>query len=139
MRLLLDTHAWIWAVDPTAGALAPEARKLLEDGSNDVLFSAASAWEIAIKYALGKLTLPASPEDFLPQHVARASMEWLPVLPVHALRVASLPRHHSDPFDRLLVAQALVEDLALVTADARFTDYGVKIVPAGSSHPRSRT
>jgi PIN domain nuclease of toxin-antitoxin system len=132
MRLLLDTHAWIWAADPTTGTLAPDARRLIEDGGNEVWFSAASAWEIAIKYALGKLALPAPPAEFVPEHVARATMAWLPVLPPHALRVAELPSLHHDPFDRLLIAQALVEDLVVVTADERFAAYGVEVVPAGS-------
>jgi PIN domain nuclease of toxin-antitoxin system len=136
MRLLLDTHAWIWAVDPTTGTLDDEPRKLIEDGANEVLFSVASAWEIAIKHVLRKIVLPAAPEFFVPEQVAVASMTWLPVLPLHALRVASIPQHHRDPFDRLLIAQALIEDLVVVTSDSHFATYGVQVVPASSRRKR---
>jgi PIN domain nuclease of toxin-antitoxin system len=130
MRLLLDTHVWIWVTDPATGQLDPAVHALIEDGANDVVFSAASAWEIAIKCALGKLKLPAPPEDFVPEHVARASMTWLPIGPAHALRVATLPHYHRDPFDRLLVAQALMEGLRVVTADPTFRRYGVEVIEA---------
>lgn len=131
MRLLLDAHAWIWAVDPTTGTLDPDARALIEDGANEVLFSVASAWEIAIKHGLGKLALPGDPEEFVPDHVSRASMTWLGITPAHALRVATLPPHHDDPFDRLLIAQAIMDNLTVVTSDSRFALYGVEVIPAG--------
>lgn len=130
MRLLLDTHAWLWAIDPNTGTLRTDVREAIEEGSNDVFLSAASAWELAIKFAHGKIDLPAPPEEFVPEHVERASMTWLPITPAHALRVAALPRHHSDPFDRLLVAQALMEDLIVVTADRHFRRYGVQVLRA---------
>jgi PIN domain nuclease of toxin-antitoxin system len=130
VRLLLDTHTLLWAIDPTLGRLHPDTQDAIEDGANDVLVSAASAWEIGIKHSLGKLKLPSAPEQFIPEHVARASLTWLSVVPAHALRVASLPRHHSDPFDRLLVAQALLEELIVVTADPLFARYGIDVMRA---------
>lgn len=129
MKLLLDTHVWLWATS-WPERLAPRARDVIEDGANEVFFSVASAWEIAIKYALRKLALPHPPEVYVPEHVARAAMTWLVVKPDHALRVAVLPRHHADPFDRLLVAQAQIEQLVLITADPRFEPYGIDVLRA---------
>jgi len=95
-----------------------------------VLFSAASGWEIAIKFALGRLPLPAVPEQFVPERLARDGISVLPVELVHALRVATLPKLHRDPFDRLLVAQAMVEGVPLLTADRRVAAYAIETIPA---------
>lgn len=125
MRLLLDTHTLLWwlADDPR---LADPARSEIADPANDVLVSAASAWEIAIKAALGKLSLP----DDLEEQLAGNSFSPLPILVRHALAVRDLPDHHRDPFDRLLVAQARIEDLTIVTADACIPRYDVSVLPA---------
>ena len=119
-RLLVDTHALLWWLtdDPDLSAMAREA---LAEPANDVLVSAASVWEIAIKRALGKLEAP----DDLPDHIAAQGFGWLPVAAEHAWRVRDLPPHHRDPFDRLLVAQALVEHMPIVSADPRLRAYGV--------------
>ena len=119
MRVLLDTHVLLWAVTDSRKLKAP-ARALLES-AEAVYVSAASIWEVAIKAALGKTD--ADPEA-LAKELEPSGFRPLPVTPFHAARVARLPRHHGDPFDRLLLAQALSEPLILVTADARLLPYG---------------
>ncbi len=115
--------------------MAPErftedSRSLLEASENDLYLSAASAWEIAIKYGLGKLTLPGRPARLIPELMSKTAVAALPVLHSHALRVADLPMHHRDPFDRLLVAQAQLEDLPILTADPQLELYEVAILRA---------
>ncbi len=121
-RLLVDTHALLWWLGDDPG-LSTLARDLLADPENEPLVSSATVWEIAIKRAAGKLRVP----DDLPERIADAGFGWLPVAPRHAWEVHALPMHHRDLFDRLLVAQSLAERLPLVTADARFSDYGVDV------------
>lgn len=127
MRLLLDTQVFLWAAG-TPERLSPRARRAVEAGGNEVFLSAASVWEIAIKTQIGRLLLTHDFESFVPERMAERSLVALPVLMPHAVKVASLPDVHRDPFDRLLVAQAIVEDLHLVTADRRLRDYPVKVV-----------
>ena len=105
MRLLLDTHAFLWFVlnDPS---LTPTAKGLIADPANDILLSPASYWEIAIKVSLGKYSVPGSFETFFNNQIAINGFAILPISVAHASRVAALPFHHRDPFDRLLVAQA---------------------------------
>jgi len=129
VRLLLDTQVWLWMV-ATPERLAPSARALVTAADNELLFSAASAWEIAIKHALGKLTTPEPPDVFVPRLMAQLGITPLPVLHRHALHVATLPPRHRDPFDRLLVAQAQIEDLPVLTADRSFGLYEVDVLPA---------
>jgi PIN domain nuclease of toxin-antitoxin system len=121
-RLLVDTHVVLWwlADDP---ALSPTARDAIADPTNEPLVSAASVWEIAIKRSLGKLTT----RDDLPDRIAAEGFAWLPISAQHAWRVRELPLHHRDPFDRILVAQALTERLPVVTDDAHFGEYGVEV------------
>lgn len=130
MKLLLDTHCFLWwfADDPRLGV---GARELVGDGENDVYLSAASSWEIAIKVSLGKLALPEPPDVYVPSRLAAQEIQGLPIEHVHALRVASLPAHHQDPFDRLIVAQAQIEKLPLLTADEKIAVYEVEAVWAG--------
>ena len=130
MRLLLDTVAWIWSVSATE-RLNQEARDLLSDSSQEVYFSAVSAWEIAIKVALGRLSFPEPPPILVPREMARLGLRPLPVNHHHALAVYDLPRHHGDPFDRLLIAQARVEGLTLLTADRDIQKYSVQLLWAG--------
>jgi len=130
MKALLDTHVWLW-LQTTPERLSGEALALVEDTSNDLFLSAASAWEIAIKYALGKLPLPEPPDRYVPSRLELSGTAALPVEIRHAVRVAALPPHHRDPFDRLLIAQAQLEDLVLVTADGQLAAYGVEMISVG--------
>ena len=120
--MLLDTHALLWWLtdDPS---LSPLARSAIATPGDDAFVSAASVWEIAIKRSLGKLRAP----DDLLDLISAEGFSWLPVSAEHAWAVAVLPLHHSDPFDRLLIAQAGVEDIPIVTGDERFSAYDVRI------------
>jgi PIN domain nuclease of toxin-antitoxin system len=125
VRLLLDTHIALWAISDDA-RLPAEARTLIADPDNDVLVSAASIWEIAIKHALargGPNDMPISGRQAL-KHFQAAGYETLAVTAAHAASVDRVPPKHSDPFDRLLVAQALAEPLHLLTHDAQLAQYG---------------
>ncbi len=105
-------------------------RALVTAIENDLFLSAASAWEMAIKYSLGKLRLPGPPADVVPELMAKTAVSPLPVHHSHALHVARLPPHHRDPFDRLLIAQAQLEDLPILTADVQFEPYDVTLIKA---------
>src|SRR5919197_5330170 len=105
MRILLDTQCWLWMAAAPEKLSAP-ALSLVQTTDNELFLSAASAWEIGIKYALKKLPLPEPPEQYVPTRLERLRTSPLPIDIPHALRVAGLPPHHRDPFDRLLVAQA---------------------------------
>lgn len=127
MRLLLDTHTFLWwNVDDDR--LSQSARALITDPANQVLISAASAWEMAIKSARGRLTLPMPVRRYVSTRVASQGFEVLPINLSHALAVAELPEFHADPFDRLLVAQSQLEDIPLVTADRWIGRYEVRIL-----------
>ena len=125
MRLLLDTHVVLWSLTEPL-KLRGETREALEDAQNDVFVSAVSGWEIAVKRALGKLEAPDDLEagvrqqGFLPLHLTF----------LHAEQAGALPPHHGDPFDRMLVAQAQVEGLVVVTRDARIPLYGIRTMAA---------
>jgi PIN domain nuclease of toxin-antitoxin system len=125
MTLLLDTHAFLWWLDDP-GLLSAAARKAIGDGKNTVYISAAVIWEISIKRALGKLD---APEDLVEAMAANRFLP-LPVTIPHALAVQTLPDHHRDPFDRLLVAQARHEGFRLVTRDSNIPRYGVPCIVA---------
>lgn len=129
MKLLLDTQIWIWMVE-APDRLPPSIRRIVSPSRSQCFLSAVSALEIAIKYRLGKLKLSADPTHLVPEWMARTDTTPLPVLHRHALHVGSLPLHHHDPFDRVLIAQALIEDLTIVTTDRRFASYDVKVLPA---------
>ena len=126
MRVLLDTHAFLWGIadDPR---LSQPARRAIADATERFL-SLASCWEIAIKVSRGRLTLPKAIERFVPEQLGLNEFQILPVDLDDVARVATLPLHHRDPFDRLLAAQALSEELTLVSADPVFRKYGVKRV-----------
>jgi PIN domain nuclease of toxin-antitoxin system len=124
VRLLLDTHAVLWWLADES--LTAEARDAIRDPANMVAVSAVSAWEISIKKALGKLSAP----DDLEQQVHANGFTPLPISIAHGVAAGRLDRHHEDPFDRILIAQALAEGLMIVTRDKRFGDYGVALLPA---------
>lgn len=129
MRLLLDTHCLLWARAEPA-RLSKGARAALLDPRNNLFVSAVSVWEIVIKHALGKLKLARSPQTLVPELIAATQAAELPISHAHALRVGRLPRHHADPFDRLLIAQSQVEGLTILTADKRFSAYDVEVLKA---------
>lgn len=104
---------------------------MVRDAQNSLLLSAASSWEIAIKHALGKLPLPEEPATYVPERMRRSGVDGIAVDHAHALHVASLPSHHRDPFDRLLIAQAQLEGLVILTADPSFQLYDVELHRAG--------
>jgi PIN domain nuclease of toxin-antitoxin system len=122
MAVLLDTHAFLWWVTDDR-RLTRRARHTI--GGTDCLLSVASCWEMAIKVSLGKLTVPGAVDRFVQQQLEVNGFNLLPIALEHTGRVAALPFHHRDPFDRLLAAQALSEGLSLVTADPGFRRYGV--------------
>jgi PIN domain nuclease of toxin-antitoxin system len=128
MRILLDTHVLIWAlIEPQR--LAATTRRLLEDAGNEILFSAASIWEIAIKISLGRADFQIEPSEIIDAAISSGFTE----LPVHAhvaLQVSSLPPHHRDPFDRLLIAQAMTEPALFYTADRQLDPYSELVRPA---------
>ena len=124
MKLLLDSHAFLWFVwdDPQLSATAKAA---IEDPANRKLVSVASGWEIAIKAGNGKLMLGAPAEVFVPRELARNGFELLEIALAHATAVEMLPQYHKDPFDRLLIAQAQIEGIPIVSVDAAFDPYGI--------------
>lgn len=129
MNYLLDTHVLLWAL-AEPGKLGAYARTLLTDPRHEVWVSSASLWEIAIKYQAGKLPLPGAPVSLFPPYLEAAGFRTLAVQPVHALAVGALPAIHRDPFDRMLVVQAIHEGLTFMTVDPVFERYGVAIVHA---------
>ncbi len=124
MRLLLDTHILIWAVE-WPSQLSQLAREVLEDPANDLMVSAATVWEVAIKVGLTKLTLSVPYRQWMNQALSDLNATILPITVEYAAVQSSLPNHHRDPFDRLLVAQAQVEAMPLISSDAIFDQYGV--------------
>jgi PIN domain nuclease of toxin-antitoxin system len=122
--LLLDTHAMLWFFwdDPQ---LSAKAKSAIEDANNRKVVSVASCWEISIKAGLGKLELGESSRTFLPREIARNNFELLSITLDHATATETLPLHHRDPFDRLLIAQSIVENLQVVGADPEFDPYGI--------------
>ena len=127
MKALLDTHTFLWwnLNDPQ---LSHRVRDFIGDGRNEIYFSAASAWEIAIKAAKGRLTLPEDPDQYVANRMIQHHFSALPVEISHALHVYKLRQIHSDPFDRLLIAQSQMEDLPLLTADSVISSYPVKVI-----------
>lgn len=126
MRFLIDTQTWLW-MQTSPGRLSDDALAVVSDGGQELLLSAASSWEIAIKYALGKLPLPVPPAEYVADRMRSSGVRALPVQHAHALGVAELPAHHRDPFDRLLVVQAQLENLTILTADRTFDRYEVAV------------
>jgi PIN domain nuclease of toxin-antitoxin system len=127
MRILLDTHCWLWwLIAPER--LSPSGIETIRARDNELFLSAASAWEIAIKYSAGRLRLPIEPAEFVRSRLAASETVALAVQHYHALQVVHLPPHHRDPFDRLLIAQAQVEALTIMTADPSFRRYDVEVI-----------
>lgn len=124
MRCILDTHAFLWFVldDPQ---LSSKALGVISDLNNVLLLSPASYWEIAIKVSLGKYEIPGSFQDWLEKQLSINGFEILPIQVSHAAKVTTLPFYHRDPFDRLLIAQSLVENIPIISTDGKFDQYSV--------------
>jgi PIN domain nuclease of toxin-antitoxin system len=126
-RLLLDTHAFLWWIDD-APQLTDTARRAIGDASNECYLSVASCWELAINSSLGKLRLAKPLERFVSEQLSANGFNLLHIELRHTAKIEKLPFHHRDPFDRLLIAQALTEKLTLVSADSAFSEYPVKLL-----------
>lgn len=124
---LLDTHIWLWSI-LTPERLGDEGRSAIEAADSDLYLSAASSWEISIKYGLGRLPLPESPEAFILPRLIRDNIKPLSIEHHHTCRVSTLPPIHRDPFDRILIAQAQTEKLKLITADEQLAAYDVDLL-----------
>ena len=127
MRALLDTNAFLWALDDNS-QLSQKAQRFMSNGENDLFLSSASAWEIVIKSSLGKLELPHDPEKFIEEQMHLCGIDSLPISIRHALTVARLPDIHKDPFDRMLIAQAIAENISIITPDKKIHLYDVHII-----------
>ncbi len=127
MKVLLDTHVFLWWItdDPR---ISPKVSTIMVDGDNDLFLSAASIWEIAIKARLGRLQLPENPDSYLAEQMVSNAIQSLSITMQHALRVYNLPDIHKDPFDRIIIAQALLEDMPILTKDDYIPRYGVQTV-----------
>lgn len=127
MRILIDTHCWLWMC-ASPERFSQKTLDRLSRRDTDRLLSAASIWEMVIKYDLGKLPLPVHPRDFVPTRLETTQTEVLGISAAHALRISDLPHHHRDPFDRMIVAQAMVEGAHLLTADRALKAYDVDLL-----------
>lgn len=127
MRFLLDTHVFLWWISDDA-RLSVAARGIISDPENDLFLSAASGWEIAVKAGLGRLKLPDDLESFIAEQLAANAIHPLPVHMRHALHTRILPEYHRDPFDRLLIAQARLESIPILSADPLIARYPVEVV-----------
>jgi PIN domain nuclease of toxin-antitoxin system len=130
MRYLLDTGVFLWSLGGVE-RLNREARELLSENKEEVYLSAASSWEISIKYSLGKLRLPEPPPRYVPQRMTRQGIQALFITHAHVLAVSELPGHHRDPFDRLLISQARSEGMTFMTADSMCAKYPVELLWCG--------
>jgi len=127
LKLLLDTHTFLWIMDGSS-KLSDTAKTLYLDPENEIFFSAASYWEICIKKSLGKLALKKGWEKSFEKEMKKNVIKWLNLEPEHFHKLLTLPWHHKDPFDRILISQALSENLTIITSDKTFSKYKVKIL-----------
>ena len=130
MKYLLDTVVWLWSVGPTE-RIGEVGLEILQRGDHEIYLSAASVWEISIKARSGKFKLPDEPARYIPNRLARQGIRGLTISQTHALRVYDLDLHHNDPFDRLIIAQAMVENLTVLTSDRLFGKYPIEVVWCG--------
>ena len=130
MKILIDTHCWLW-LQVSPERINPDVMARFKDQANELYLSAASSWEIAIKYRLGKLQLPVAPSEYVPDRMRANGVKGLPVEHAHALYVSELPPLHRDPFDRLLVAQGILESMTIATVDPQIVQYEVETIASG--------
>ncbi len=131
MKYLLDTSVFLWAL-AAPGKLNRRARDLLSNEREGLFLSAASSWEISLKFGLGKLELPEAPTKCVPKWMLNWGIRPLEISHLHALAVGELPQHHQDPFDRILIVQAVTEGIVLLTADRMFERYSVEMIWCGT-------
>jgi PIN domain nuclease of toxin-antitoxin system len=131
MKYLLDTVVWLWSVS-VPDKIGRRGHEILADAAEELYLSAVSPWELAIKAKLGKYDLPEPPREYVPKRLASQRIRSLPITQLHALATYDLPLHHYDPFDRLLIAQAQIENMAILTSDRDFAKYEVDVVWCGS-------
>jgi len=124
MRFLIDTHIFLWFLNGDS-QLSPQFRAHIQDPNNEVYLSVVSVWEATIKYQLGKLPLPESPEIYLPKQRIRHQIDSLPINEASITNLIKLPPLHRDPFDRLLICQAIQHDLTIITADQEIINYPI--------------
>ncbi|VAX11817.1 Death on curing protein, Doc toxin [hydrothermal vent metagenome] len=127
MRILLDTHAFLWLVTDNP-KLSNRARSTFLEAENELMISAVTGFEIAVKYALGKLELSEPPRDFMEKRIRNNALTHLPISMSHTYRLSHLAPHHRDPFDRLLISQALEEDIPILSADSIFPRYNIDVI-----------
>lgn len=127
MKLLLDAHTFLWWITDNP-RLSGRAREIISDGGNELFLSAAAGWEIAIKVQIGRLKLPEEPIRFILEQMRINAIQSLPIQMNHALHVSTLPQHHRDPFDRLLIAQAQLEGLPVLSSDHQLANYQVEVI-----------
>ena len=127
MRYLLDTHVFLWW-NLGDSQLSDNATAIISDGNNEIFLSAVSAWEIAIKVAKKRLTIPEEPVRFVPSRMQLHGFQPLPIQIHHATRIYELPIYHTDPFDRLLIAQSQIESMPLISVDADIRRYEVEVI-----------
>lgn len=127
MKALLDTHTFLWWITDNP-KLSSHVHKFISNGKNELFLSAASGWEIAIKAQLGRLKIPEKPELFISDQMVINSIQGLPIQISHAVHVYNLPLHHRDPFDRMLIVQAQLEGLPILTDDPQISQYQVKVI-----------
>ena len=127
--MLFDTQCWLWLQDERVERFSVPTLRTVSDPNTARFLSLASIWEISIKYGLGKLLLPRPPDQYVPVRLRTSVTQPLAIDLHHVCAGASLPLHHRDPFDRLLIAQARVEGLTLLSSDRRFAEYGIDLLP----------
>ncbi len=127
MKVLLDTHAFLWSITGD-DRLSKTAEEIFLDPDNNLFFSAASFWEICIKMSLGKLSLKRGWFKTIQEEMRINAVQWLPVEMQHCVELTKLPFHHRDPFDRMLIAQAMAEDLQLLSRDGRLSAYEIELI-----------
>lgn len=131
MKYLLDTVVWLWSVGPSE-LIGRAGLDIITNGEEEIYLSVACIWEVSIKARLGKYKLPEEPAVYIPKRLALQSIRALPITQTHALKVYDLALHHQDPFDRLIIAQAIIEEMTILTADRTFAKYPVDVVWCGT-------
>jgi PIN domain nuclease of toxin-antitoxin system len=126
VKLLLDTHCWLWWLNEPQ-KLTPSMQQAISDPENELFLSVASIWEIAIKVAIGKLTIPQPLTKLVAEQLPIDGINTLDIRTIHALKIEELPAYHRDPFDRILIAQAICENLTIITCDRAFANYPVSL------------